>query len=50
MTQILTQIAKASFPLWSLTKLVLLLNLPFALGALMHAYEDLFGTRTTPTA
>jgi hypothetical protein len=29
---------------------VLLLNLPFALGALMYAYESLFGTRTPPTA
>jgi hypothetical protein len=29
-----------------LNRLVLLLNLPFALGALMYAYEDLFGSRT----
>jgi len=32
------------------SQFVLLLNLPFALGALMYAYEDLFGPRTTPSA
>lgn len=31
---------------WSfITDIVLLLNFPFAVGALMYAYEDLFGTR-----
>jgi hypothetical protein len=30
-------------------RLVLLFNLPFALGALLHAYENLFGTRHAPT-
>ena len=50
MTQTLTQMVKASLPLWALTKLVLLLNLPLALGALMYAYEDLFGSRPAPTA
>jgi len=34
----------------AIMKVVLLLNLPFALGALMYAYESLFGTRTAPTA
>jgi hypothetical protein len=29
---------------------VLLLNLPFAVGALMYAYESLFGTRPTSAA
>jgi hypothetical protein len=33
-----------------LTRMVLLINLPFAVGALMLAYEDLFGARKTPTA
>ena len=33
-----------------LTRMVLLINLPFAVGALMYAYEDLFGARKTPTA
>lgn len=32
------------------TKLVLLFNLPFALGALMYAYENLFGSRTPANA
>jgi len=44
------QIAKTSFPLILLSKVVVLLNLPFALGALMYAYENLFGTRAAPTA
>ena len=47
---LMLQVAKISVPLVMLLKFVLLLNLPFALGALMYAYEDLFGTRTTPTA
>ncbi len=32
------------------TRLVLLFNLPFALGALMYAYENLFGSRTPAKA
>jgi hypothetical protein len=48
--QIIMQVIGAAFPLWLLTRVVLLLNLPFAVGALMYAYEDLFGARTTPTA
>jgi hypothetical protein len=44
------QVAKVSIPLTLLFKLVLLFNLPFAVGALMQAYEDLFGARTAPTA
>ncbi len=31
------------------SRLVFLVNLPFALGALLHAYENLFGTRRAPT-
>jgi hypothetical protein len=44
------QVFKTALPLLALTKLVLLLNLPFAVGALMYAYEDLFGARPTPAA
>jgi len=44
------KLAKTSIPLVLLAKFILLLNLPFALGALMYAYEDLFGTRTAPAA
>ena len=47
---IMTQVARISVPLTLLFKFVLLLNLPFALGALMYAYESLFGPRTSPTA
>ncbi len=46
--QLLEQAGKD--PLWTWTKVVLLLNLPFALGALMYAYENIFGTRKTPAA
>jgi len=45
-----TELAQRSLPLIAIMKVVLLLNLPFALGALMYAYESLFGTRTAPTA
>ena len=44
------QVAKSNFWLLMLSKVVMLLNLPFALGALMYAYENLFGPRTTPGA
>lgn len=47
--QVLLQAAKANLPLLALTKIVLLLNLPWALGALMYAYEDLFGPRPART-
>jgi hypothetical protein len=43
-------LTRVVFPLWMLPRIALLLNLPFAMGALMYAYEDLFGTRTAPTA
>jgi GYF domain 2 len=49
MMRVIMEIAKSSLPLVFLIKFVLLLNLPFALGALMYAYESLFGTRTAPT-
>ncbi len=41
--ELLTNVARQSVPLIFLNKLVLLLNLPFAAGAVMFAYEDLFG-------
>jgi hypothetical protein len=46
----ITEVAKTTLPMVMLAKFVLLLNLPFALGALMYAYEDLFGARKAPTA
>jgi hypothetical protein len=42
------QIVKDNLVLILSTKLVFLLNFPFAAGALMYAYEDLFGTRNAP--
>ncbi len=50
MRDMMLHVARISIPLTLLFKLVLLLNLPFALGALMHAYESLFGARTAPSA
>ena len=44
------QIAKSNLLLILTAKVVGLLNLPFAVGALMYAYEDLFGTRNAPTS
>jgi hypothetical protein len=46
----LGQTMTASLPYVLLIKFVLLLNLPFGLGALMYAYEDLFGPRPAPGA
>jgi hypothetical protein len=43
MIELLTNVARQSVPLIFLNKLVLLLNLPFAVGGVMFAYEDLFG-------
>jgi hypothetical protein len=50
MFRVMMQLARSSLPLVFLIKFVLLLNLPFALGALMYAYESLFGTRAAPAA
>ena len=44
------QIARNNFGILMVFKLVVLLNLPFAVGALAYAYENLFGTRTAPTS
>ena len=43
MPKLMTQVAQTSTPYLLMTKVVLLLNLPLAVGALMYAYEDLFG-------
>jgi len=42
----------AASSLWLIlvVNVVSLLNFPFVVGALAHAYEDLFGTRRAPTA
>jgi hypothetical protein len=48
--ELMARMPKPSFVLTMVAELVYLLNLPFALGALMYAYEDLFGTRSGPTA
>lgn len=46
---LMTEVARVSVPLALLNKVVLLFNLPFAAGAVMFAYEDLFGKpRQTP--
>jgi len=49
MMPLMIQMAKANFGIMLIWKIVVLLNLPFAAGALMYAYEDLFGTRTDRT-
>lgn len=43
--ELMTEVAKRSMPMVYLNKLILLVNLPFAVGAIMFAYEDLFGAR-----
>jgi hypothetical protein len=48
-TRAMTQIVKTSIWLGLGVNFILLLNLPFATGALMYAYENLFGPRPTPT-
>jgi hypothetical protein len=50
MMQVFAQFSKHQFALIFGIKCLLLLNLPFAVGALMYAYEDLFGARTAPSA
>lgn len=52
-TQLVQQVRHVEhtiYPLVLVAKFVLLLNLPFAVGALMYAYEDLVGARTARTA
>lgn len=45
MPELMQKAAHTGLPYMLVTKVVLLLNLPFAIGALMYAYEDLFGSR-----
>ena len=49
-TQLILQLGKTSAWVSVIVSVVLLFNLPFAAGALMYAYEDLFGTRSAPVA
>ena len=44
------RVAGENFILGLVSKFILLLNMPWAIGALMYAYEDLFGTRPTRPA
>lgn len=46
----LMEIVTKTSSLSLIVQVVLLLNLPIAVAALMYAYEDLFGARTAPTA
>lgn len=50
MPELMKEVARVSLPLVMLSKFVMLLNLPFAVGALMFAYEDLFGPRAASDA
>jgi hypothetical protein len=50
MMELAQQAEVAIFPFMLVTKFVLLLNLPFAAGAMMYAYEDLLGARTARAA
>ena len=50
MMQLFMQVTKSALPLGMLTKFALLLNLPFAVGAIMYGYESLFGSRQSRAA
>jgi len=50
LVSMMMQIVKNNLGLFMVFKFVMLLNLPFAVGALAYAYENLFGTRTAPTS
>ncbi|MDB6020509.1 MAG: hypothetical protein JWQ04_366 [Pedosphaera sp.] len=50
MFSVMVDIAHATVKLSMLAQVVFLINLPFATGALMYAYEALFGPRTAPAA
>jgi hypothetical protein len=43
-------LARENFVWGVVSKFILLLNMPWAVGALMYAYEDLFGTRPSSPA
>jgi hypothetical protein len=44
------QVARAALPVVLMFKFVFMLNLAFGVGALMYAYEDLFGPRSPGNA
>ena len=46
----MTDIPRTILLIGGVSRIVLLINLPFGAGALMYAYEDLFGARKTPAA
>ncbi len=48
--QLMVQFNTSVLGLKFFARVVLLINLPFAVGALMYAYESLFGPRTTAAA
>jgi len=48
--QAMKKVTMATASLTLIGQVVLLLNLPFALAALLYAYEDLFGPRPAPAA
>jgi hypothetical protein len=50
LVRILSGLFKSQAELDGPARVILLFNMPFAIGALMYAYEDLFGARPTPTA
>jgi len=50
MMNMVLRVLKSSMVFNFISKMVLLFNLPFAVGALMYAYESLFGPRRTPAA
>ena len=45
-----SQVAKEAAVRGFISRVILLLNYPFALGTMLYAYEDLFGSRKAPTA
>jgi len=48
LTRMISQALRTGLEFGLLTRAVLLFNLPIAMGALMYAYEDLFGSRPAP--
>ena len=48
--KLLWSAAAANLLMNFIARVIVILNLPLAVGALMYAYEDLFGTGRTPTA
>jgi hypothetical protein len=49
MMPLMIEMAKNNFGIMLIWKIVVLFNLPFAAGALMYAYENLFGARAERT-